>query len=130
MTLPAGYPVAPADPLVDTIRYTTLDAVKRALGITDNSWDTEATQAIVALEGQMDQFVGGTFTTGEIPETVKQAALLGGMEVFKLMDAPGGVAGSDSDGFMGVWEPGQASRAAFNTVKPLLAGYRISWGTA
>jgi len=130
MTLDAGYPIAPADPLVATIRYTTLAAVKRALGITDNSWDDEATQAIIALETQMDQFVGGTFTTGEIPETVKQASLLGGMEVFKLMDAPGGVAGSDSDGFMGVWEPCQASRAAFNTVKPLLVGYRISWGTA
>jgi len=52
MTLPLdpGYPVAPADPMVSTIRYTSLAAVKKQLGVTDSVWDAECTQAIITVE--------------------------------------------------------------------------------
>jgi len=130
MTLADGYPVAPADPMVGTIRYTTLEAVKDALRITDTRWDEQGTQAIIALESKIDEYVGGTFEAPNIPEAVKQAALVGGMEVWKIVDSPGGTGGSDSDGFIGMFDPAAAGYQAFNTVKPMLYGLRISWGTA
>ena len=128
----------PVNVLADEIRYTTLAAVKRALGITDSSWDVEATQAIISLEVMGDVYCNRSFPDpapdGEIqgiPEQVRQFALLGGMEVFKLMDAAGGTGGSDADGFVGVFDPYQdTARLAFNKHSVLLKGFRApdAWG--
>lgn len=122
----------PVDPLASTIRYTTLDAVKKQLAITDTVWDVEITQAIISLEVMMDIHMNRSFPdTGTdpeidgVPEQVRQAALLGALEVFKLGDAPGGVAGSDDGGFIGSWEfAGNSTTQAFNSVKPMLRGFR------
>ncbi len=122
----------PVDPLATTPRYTSLELVKTQLGITDLTWDVQITTAIVALEVMMDIYMNRSFPdTGTdpeidgIPEQVKQAALLGSLEVFKLGDAPGGVAGSDDGGFVGSWEfGGNQTTQAFNSVKPLLRGFR------
>ncbi len=127
MTLEPGYPVAPADPLGTDIRYTTLAAVKKQLGISDSVWDVEATQAIVSVEHMIDEYVGGVFTAPNIPEQVRQAAYAGGIEVFKLAGLSS-TGGSDDAGFLGIVDPAGAARAAFNVVKPLLYGLRISWG--
>ena len=137
MTTTPSY--GPVDPLVDTIRYTSLAEVKLAMGVpaTEATYDAQATQAIVSLESMIDEYLGRSFPdTGDapvvagIPERIRYASLVGSMEIWKLVDAPGGVAGSDSEGFVGMWEPGAAARTAFNTVKPMLAGFKIQWGIA
>lgn len=129
----------PVDPLEAAIRYTTLADVKQAMGVpaSETTYDAQATQAIISLETMIDEYLGRSFPdTGDdpqiagIPERVKYAALVGSMEMWKLVDAPGGVAGSESEGFIGVWEPGAAARVAFNTVRPMLAGFKIQWGVA
>jgi len=128
MTTPFTY--GPVNPLNDAPRYTTVAAVKRQLGVTDSAWDTEIQQAIVSLETMMDIYMNRSFPDdGDnpeidgIPEQVKQASLLGSMAVFKLGDAPGGIGGSDE--FIGTWEPADnRTRLAFNSVKPMLIGYR------
>jgi len=131
------YTYGPVNPLNDAIRYTTLAAVKRALGITDNSWDDEATQAIISLETMADIEMNRSFPdTGDnpeingIPEQIKQFALLGGMFIFKLMDAPGGLAGSDDAGFVGVWEAQETARQAFYKYQAMLKGFHAAgaWG--
>lgn len=127
MTLPAGYPVPPPDPTIDTIRYTTLAAVKKQLGVNDTAWDDEATQAIITVETLIDQYVGGTFTDPDIPEAVRQAAYAGGIEVFKLAGLSS-TGGSSDDGFLGIVDPASAARAAFNVIRPTLYGLRISFG--
>ena len=127
MTIPVpGYPVAPPDPTETAIRYTTLAAVKRQLGITDTAWDDEATQAIVTVKMLIDQYVGGVFVD-PIPEAVRQAAYAGGIEVSKLAGLSS-TGGSDDNGFFGIVDPAASARAAFNVVKPMLYGLRISWG--
>lgn len=127
MTLEPGYPVAPADPLGATIRYTSLAAVKKQLGINDTVWDDEATQAIVTVEHMIDEYVGGVFTDPNIPEQVRQAAYAGGIEVFKLAGLSS-TGGSDDNGFLGIVDPAGAARAAFNVIRPTLYGLRILWG--
>ena len=67
MTLEPGYPVAPADPLGATIRYTSLAAVKKQLGINDTVWDDEATQAIVTVENSC-----GRIVTDSVQVTITQ----------------------------------------------------------
>ena len=53
----------PVDPLADTIRYTSLDAVKRALGIpaTDVTKDDDLTEAAIAAEVATDVELGRSF---------------------------------------------------------------------
>jgi len=126
-TLEPGYPVAPPDPLEASIRYTSLAAVKKQLGITDSVWDVEATTAIITVETMIDQYVGGTFPDGAIPEAVRQAAYAGGIEVFKLAGLSS-TGGRDDNGFLGIVDPASAARAAFNVIRPTLYGLRISWG--
>ncbi len=132
--LPDYLPVAP--------RYTTLAAVKIALGIDDGSLDSVVTEAILVMETMIDVYLGTSYpqtpdpspATSDaldpapivgIPELVKKAAKLGAIALTKLDDAPFGTAGSDE--FFGVIEPDNAGRA-FASVKPILVGLRRSWG--
>ena len=88
--LSVPYTYAPPNYLASAIRYTTLADVKLALGINDDLLDDQITQAVVALEVMIDVYCGQAFpSTGAnpwiqgIPEMVKQAALVGGIEIFK-----------------------------------------------
>ncbi len=127
MTLSPGYPVAPPDPLGTEPRYVTIESIKKQLGINDSVWDDECTTALVTVEHLIDQYVGGTFVEGAIPEAVRQAAYAGGIEVFKLAGLSS-TGGSDDNGFLGIVDPASAARAAFNVIRPTLYGLRISWG--
>ena len=137
MTIPTYGPV---DYLVDptTPRYTTLAQVKQAMGVTDTSLDDQAIQSICTFELMIDVYLGRSFPdTGDdpdidgIPVVVENAALVGAMRIWKMLDSPGGTGGSDADGFIGLYEPGQdAARMAFNLIRPMLAGLKIQWGVS
>ena len=125
-------PLDPVDPLATEPRYGTVDAVKKAMGITDTSWDAEIKTALVTGETLIDQECGGSFTvatSGGIPDQVVEAANLVGADIFKLSDSQF-PAGSDDPGFIGVMDPSSASRSAFNQHRGMLFGLRISRGIA
>jgi hypothetical protein len=129
----------PVDPLETTIRYTSLDAVKKVMGVYDTALDAQATQSIVTFEYMMDAYMNRSFPDpapdGEIqgiPESVKQAALQGSVKIWRMLSDAYGAGGSDDVGFIGTFDTGQAARIAFNSVRPLLAGFRApnAWGVA
>ncbi len=122
-------PLDPTNPLFTEPRYGTVDAIKKAMGINDTVWDGEITTALVTAELLIDQEVGGSFKTGEIPLQVTQAANLTGADIFKLNDSqfPGG---SDDAGFIGVIDPSNAARSAFSQHRSMLFGLRTSRGFA
>lgn len=127
----------PVDYLQTEPRYTTIDAIKFAMGITDTRYDDEVQTALVSLETMIDVFLGRSFPdTGDnpaidgIPKQVEMAATVGGMECFKMFDSPAGTGGSDSDGFIGLYDPAAAARNAFNLVRPMLSGLKIQWGVS
>ena len=129
----------PVDPLASTIRYTTLDEVKDVMGVYDTVLDEQATQAIITFEYMMDAFMNRSFPDpdpdGEIqgiPIPVKQAALQGSIRIWRMLNDAYGAGGADTDGFIGTFDTGQAARIAFNTVRPLLIGFRAenAWGVA
>ena len=88
------------NPLVATIRYTTLADVKTDVNINtlDDTYDTLLTQAIVATELAIDQHLGRSFpdpSAGEIegiPEAVKQVALSASIAVYNNTLMPAGTA--------------------------------------
>ena len=127
----------PVDYLITDIRYTTLEQVKLAMGVTDTSLDAQATQSIVTFETMIDVYLGRSFPdTGDnpdidgIPVVVQQAALVGSMRIWKTLDSPGGTGGSDAEGFIGLYEPEAVARTAFNSIKPMLGGLKTQWGVA
>ena len=139
-----AYPPAP-NPLETVPRYTTVAAVKRAMGIDSDSWDTEVSEAIVATELLIDYHLGTSYpqdadpNTGTddalvpapiegIPDSIRQAATIGSMKVMTLTQAPFGTAGSDE--FVGEIDFGNATQRAFDAVRPLLLGLRREWGLA
>ncbi len=142
MTFP-DYPPAP-DFLETEPRYTTVQAVKDAMGIDDTSMDLVVKEAIVTIEILIDAYLGTSYPqTPElipndnpkdpppiegIPIQLSKAAKLGAIALVKLDDAPFGAAGSD-EFFQGMIEPDTAGRA-FNSVLPLLKGLRRSWPVA
>jgi hypothetical protein len=123
----------PVDPLVNTIRYTTLADVKKALGITDAAFDTELTQAIISAEVAIDQMNGRSFAdTGinpaipGIPEAIRVWALDASVAVWKLRDTPTGFT-AGSDDWLGQIDATEAARRSLRR-NPLALGYKVSWG--
>ena len=106
MTTTPSY--GPVNYLVTDIRYTTLEQVKTAMGVTDTSLDAQATQSIVTFETMIDVYLGRSFAPEPgtevpgIPVVVQQAALVGSMRIWKTLDSPGGTGGSDVEGFIGL----------------------------
>jgi hypothetical protein len=133
MTTPTYGPV---DPLASTIRYASLDEVKRRLGIpaTDTSRDAALTQTIIAGEVAMDQWFHRSLPdTGDnpaipgVPEPVKQAAENIAVAFWKQTESPFGVAGSDEwIGELSVTE--MVRREMLRS--PLMVGYRVGFGIA
>lgn len=126
----------PVSWLVTAPRYTTVELVKRRLGIpdTNTSRDAELGSTIVAGETTIDAYLGRSFPdTGTnpqipgIPEAVKQAALEVAVRVWKSADSAGAVAGSDA--WFGTVD---LAGAVHNVVdqNPILVGLRVSFGVA
>ena len=99
-----SFTFGPVDFLPAGPRYTTLDTVKRRLGIdpTNTDRDADITESIVAAETTIDAYLGRSFPdTGDnpeipgIPEAVKAAALQAAVRVFKEADRAGLSAGSE-----------------------------------
>lgn len=131
----APFTYGPVDPLASTIRYTTLDEVKLALGISDTVLDTPLTQAIIAGEVAMDTLNGRSFPdTGinpeipGVPQGVRVWALDVAVEIWRLRDtAAGFTAGSDD--WVGTIDVLEAARRAIRR-NPLALGWRVAWGVA
>jgi len=124
----------PVDYLAASPRYTTVELLKRRLGITTTSRDAELEATIVTAETTIDAYLGRSFPdTGSnpaipgIPAAVSQAALEVAVRVWKSADSAGAVAGSDA------WFGSVDLAGAVHNVvdqNPILVGLRVSWGVA
>jgi len=124
----------PVDYLAAVPRYTTVELVKRRLGITTTSLDTELEATIVSAETTIDAYLGRSFPdTGSnpairgIPQAVRQAALEVTVRVWKSADSAGASAGSDA------WFGSVDLAGAVHNVvdqNPILVGLRIAFGVA
>lgn len=118
------------------IRYTTIDVVKRRLGIpvTNTDRDDELTSAIIASETAIDAELGRSFPDPGpnpdipgIPEAVRQAATQVAVRVFKEADRAGQSAGADE--WFGTIDIAGAAYQAIAS-NPVLVGLRWSFGVA
>ena len=133
--LTAPFTYGTVDYLANVVRYASLASVKARLNIDTTDWDTELTQAIIAGEVAMDLYWGRSLPdTGSNPEIpgipvqVKQAAENVAVAVFKQLDAPFGVAGSDAFALGEIDIDDLARREIHRS--PLLRGYRRGWGVS
>jgi hypothetical protein len=122
----------PVDPLAATIRYTSLAAVKVALGVAAASTDTAITQAIIAAEVAIDQINGRSFPdTGDdpvidgIPEAIKVWALDASIAVYKMRDLTLGSGGSDD--WIGAVDTAEVARRSLRR-NPVALGWKVSAG--
>jgi len=128
------YTYGPVDPLATTPRYTTLDAVKARLGITNTESDAALTTAIVAAETAIDQVNGRSFPdTGANPEiagipvAIQEWALDASIAIWKAADAPFGQGGSDA--WLGSLDIANITERVLRR-HPLALGYKVTWGIA
>ena len=127
------------DYLATEPRYTTLDAVKNALGINDITNDDDITQSIIAAELQVDQWNGHSFPDDSltdpvegdeidgIPEPIRLWALSASIGTYKLRDQVYGSAGVDD--WIGSVDVADQVRRALQR-NPLAVGFRRSFGIA
>jgi hypothetical protein len=132
LSVPFTY--GPVNPLVDVIRYTTLDLVKQRLNISHNEYDDALTAAIISAEIAIDQWNERSFPdTGTnpqipgVPAPVQQWALDAAIGVWKAADAPFGSAGTDA--WIGAVDVVGVTERIIRR-HPLSLGYRIAWGVA
>ena len=128
------YTFGPVDPLVNTIRYTTLADVKARLGITHAESDDALTQAIIAAEIAIDQVnqrsfpdVGDNPEIPGIPVSIQSWAQDAAIAVWKAGDAPFGQGGSDA--WLGSLDV-QAITERVLRRHPMALGYKVLWGIA
>lgn len=124
----------PIDALISAIRYTSLEEVKRRVGIDIGNTDKDdlLTQAAIAAEVQIDQMNGRSFPdTGSnpewpgVPETIRSWATDAAVSVYKRADAPFGVGGSDN--WIGTLDVADEVERALRR-NPLAVGYKVSFG--
>jgi len=124
----------PVDPLATTARYTTVDLVKERLRIpiANLDFDSRILQAIVSGEYGLDAMLGRSFPDpapdGQIqgiPIAVIEAATSIATSVYKMGDAPTGVAGSDS--FIGAFDVAEVVRGEIQR-NPVLIGFKVAEG--
>ena len=127
------------DPLPTGPRYTTLDAVKKALMITDNADDASLMQAIVASEVAIDLFNHRSFPDeptvepihgdeiAGIPDAIRLQALSVSIQVYKMRDDTGGNVGSDD--WIGTIDIGEIVKRSVRYY-PLALGFKRGWGLA
>ena len=131
-TVPVTF--GPVNPLVETIRYTTLVAVKARLGITHTEADTELTSAIIAAEVAIDQVNGRSFPdTGlnpeipGVPQAIANWATDAAIAIWKAADAPFGQGGGDA--WLGALDLSAITERVLRR-HPLALGYKASFGVA
>lgn len=122
------------DPLASSIRYTTLDLVKRRMGITHAEGDTELTAAIIGAEVAIDQWNARSFPdTGlnpevpGVPEAIRTWAVDASIAIWKAADAPFGQGGADA--WLGSLDVQQITERVIRR-HPLSLGYKVTWGIA
>jgi len=127
------------DYLASDPRYTTVQAVKTALGINDAINDSDITQAIVAAELQIDQMNERSFPDDPlaepihgdeiagIPDPIKLWALSAAIGTYKLRDQVYGSAGSDD--WLGTVDVAEQVRRSLAR-NPMARGFRRGWGLA
>lgn len=124
----------PIDALASAIRYTSLDEVKRRLGIplTDLDRDDLITQASIAAEVQIDQMNGRAFPDSGanpewpgVPEAIRSWATDAAIAVYKRADVPLGTGGSDN--WIGTLDVADEVERALRR-NPLAVGYKVSFG--
>ena len=126
--------------LEDAARYTTVELVKKALGVTVATDDDDILQAIVASELAIDLLnerslpddsttepIHGDEIDG-IPEIVKVWALDASIAVYKLRDTTSGFQGG-SDDWIGAIDTADPARRALRR-NPLARGLKVCWGIA
>lgn len=126
----SGPTYGPVDPLVSTIRYTSLADLKQRLNLENTTeWDSQLTTAAITAEIGLDRFNSRSFPdTGTdpeiagIPEDIKNAAFQAALGVFALGDAPLGIAGSEEFIGQGVQTISDVIRRAAQDFAP---GYRV-----
>lgn len=128
------YTYGPVNPLVDTIRYTTLEDVKARMGIEHTETDAQLTQAIIAAEVAIDQVnqrsFGDTGVNPEIPgvpQAIRTWALDASIAIWKAADAPFGQGGSDA--WLGSLDVQNITERVLRR-HPLALGYKVAWGIA
>lgn len=132
LTQPFTY--GPVDSLATAPRYTTLEAVKLAIGIpvANISKDEQITEAIIAGENAIDRELGRSFPDQGsnpqiqgIPGAISNLAKKAAVAVYSGDHSPFGTAGSDD--WMGAIS---VADAVSNTIKrsPLLRGFQVSFG--
>jgi len=129
------------DYLVDPTapRYTSMDAVKKALNINDTSLDDDILAAINAAELQIDQFNEHSFPDDSltepihgneidgIPEPIRLWALSASIGTLKLRDQVYGSSGSDD--WLGAVDVGEQVRRSLGR-NPMARGFKVAWGVA
>ena len=124
----------PVDPLETDPRYTTIDLVKERLRIPlgNPDFDDRILQAIVSGEYGLDAMLGRSFPDPSpdgqiqgIPIAVIEAATSIATSIYKMGDAPTGVAGSDS--FIGAFDVAEVVRNEINR-NPVLIGFKVAEG--
>jgi hypothetical protein len=130
----------PVNPLETDPRYTTVDAVKKALGIVGTDDDADISQAIVGAEVQIDQMNERSFPDDPltepihgdeidgIPDSISLWALDASIAVYKLRDTTSGFQ-AGSDDWIGAIDTADQARRAL-TRNPLARGYKVAWGLA
>lgn len=135
-TVGEDFTFGPVDFLPAGPRYTTLETVKRRLGIDPLNTDRDAdiTESIVAAETTIDAYLGRSFPdTGDnpeipgIPEAVRAAATQAAVRVYKESDRAGLSAGSED--WFGTIDAAGATIAVIEN-NPVLVGLRASFGIA
>lgn len=130
----ADYTFGAVDPLVDTIRYTTLEAVKARMGIEHTEADTALTSAIISAEVAIDQINGRSLPDSGInpeipgvPEAIRTWALDASIAIWKAADAPFGQGGGDA--WLGSLDVQNITERVLRR-HPLALGYKVTWGVA
>lgn len=131
MTTSPTYPTDPVNPYEPDPRYTTLAAVKAAMGITHADKDDRITTAIVAAEYAIDAYNGGAWPTdvpeAPVPQAIANWALDASIAVYKAGDSPHGQGGSDA--WLGSLDIQSVTERVLRH-HPLALGFKATWGVA
>ena len=124
----------PPRPDADVARYTSLETVKRRLGIPSSSTERDADilEAIIGAEIAIDFELGRSFPdTGTnpairvVPASIRMLATSAAIAVYKAADSPYGTAGSD-EWFGAISVADVASQTIRRS--PLIRGLQVSFG--
>jgi hypothetical protein len=134
---PRNYGVV--NPLETTARYTTLSELKALLNINtaDTTYDTALTQAVVAAETAIDQFLGRSYPDPSdgaiegIPKNVSQVALSAAVAIYNNTNSPAGTGRKPRSGSgspCGPCAQGRLPVTISTNPSPSMSAMAIAWG--